>query len=209
MGEGSTVTEPVSSPVRHPGRLAALHRLDLCRQPVPVVFDRLARLAAGLLETPVALVCLVDADHQFFIGAHGPPFHLGAGRQTTLEYSICQHAVTSGRPLIVTHTREHPDLTENAAVTKLGVAAYAGIPLLTSRRQALGAVCVMDTIRRDWTDDQLAFLAHLADIATQELRLHRADRLIARRNARSGATAWPSVRPPGTTSGSAGNRRAP
>ena len=90
-------------------------------------------------------------------------------RQTPLAWSICQHTVASGRPLVVNDTHQHADLADHPAVTNLGVTAYAGIPLIVSGGHAIGTICVMDTVRRDWIDDQLSFLACLARIVTEEL----------------------------------------
>ncbi|HEY3810076.1 MAG TPA: GAF domain-containing protein [Acidimicrobiales bacterium] len=151
------------------GGIAAGRRSDRRALPPPQLFDRLARLAGEVIEAPIALVCLVHTDRQFFLGAHGLPDHLGVSRETTLEYSICQHTVATRRPLIVADTRNHPALVANRAVRDLGVTAYAGIPLVAADCPVVGAMCVMDYVIRDWTDDQLAFLAHLADITIEEL----------------------------------------
>ena len=58
-------------------------------------------------------------------------------------------------------------------MNNLGVAAYAGIPLIVPGGHAIGTACVMDTVRRDWIDDQLSFLACSARIVTEELTASR------------------------------------
>jgi GAF domain-containing protein len=129
--------------------------------------DRLVRLACDLLEAPIGLLTLVDRDRQFFLAAHGLPEPLASGRQTSLDYSICQYAVASGRPFIVGDTRADPVLAGSRAVTELGVTAYAGIPMIEPAGQAFGTFCVIDFTTRDWDDHQLAILARLAAIATE------------------------------------------
>jgi GAF domain-containing protein len=124
-------------------------------------------LACELLEAPVGLLTLVEADRQFFFASHGLPEPVASARQTPIEYSICQYTVASRRPLIVVDTWHDPVLAANPAVTGLGVRAYAGIPLITSNRQPIGTLCVIDFTPRDWDDHQLATLAQLADVATQ------------------------------------------
>ena len=47
--------------------------------------------------------------------------------------------------------------------------AYAGIPLITSDGETVGTLCAIDIGPRDWTDDQLARLALLADVAMDQL----------------------------------------
>jgi GAF domain-containing protein len=171
----------VAVSVTNPDRLGALRRLVLLDTPPNPTFDRLTDLAAELLEAPVALITLVDADREFFLSSHGLSEPLRSSRQTSLDYSICQHAVAAGRPLIVGDTRTDPVLASNAAVVEFGVAAYAGIPLVTTDGYAVGALCVLDFVVRDWTDDRVAILARLADITMDEIRLHFHERLAARR----------------------------
>ena len=90
-----------------------------------------------------------------------------------MAWSICQLAAASGRPLIVNDTHQHPNLVDHPAVKGLAVAAYAGVPLTVPGGQAIGTVCVIDYVRRDWIDDQLSFLACLARIITEELTIPR------------------------------------
>jgi len=176
----------VSATVNDPGRLAALRHLFLLDSPPTRSFDRLTQLAAQLLEAPVSLLTLVDSDRQFFLSSAGLPEPLHSARQTALELSICQHAVAEGRPLIIGDTRADPVLADNPAVKQMGVAAYAGIPLVVAEGHAVGTLCVLDFVVRDWTDDQLAILAHLTDITMDEMRLHVQDRIALRRRERRG-----------------------
>jgi GAF domain-containing protein len=171
----------VSDVVTDPDRLAALRRLALLDTPPILSFDRLTALAAQLLEASVALVTLVDEDRQFFVSSFGLPESLRSARQTSLDFSICQYAMESYRPLIIGDARTDEGLADNGAVTELGVAAYAGIPLVTPDGHVVGTLCVIDFVPRDWTDDQLAILSRLADITMDEIRLHFLDRVAARR----------------------------
>ena len=169
----------VSPIVRDPKRLAAVRRLVPLYRPPSPSFDRLSRLAAELLETPVALLTLVEPDRQFFVSSYGLPEDIAEARQTPIEYSICQHVVASGVPLIVPDAAVDLRLDGNLAVDELGVAAYAGIPLMSPDHFPVGALCVADFVPRDWTDDKLAVLADLAAIAMDELRLSMLDRQVA------------------------------
>jgi len=177
-----------SASVNDPGRLAALRHLFLLDSAPNRSFDRLTQLAAQLLEAPVSLLTLVDSDRQFFLSSAGLPEPLRSIRQTPLELSICQYAVIARRPLIVGDTRADPVLAANPAVTEMGVAAYAGIPLIVAEGHAVGSLCVLDFVVRDWTGDQLAILAHLTDITMDEMRLHVQDRIAQRRRERRGFT---------------------
>jgi GAF domain-containing protein len=160
-------------------RLAAVRRLVPLYRPPNMTFDRLTRLAAELLDAPVALLTLVEDDRQFFVSSHGLGEPLRSNRQTSLDYSICQHTVAAGRPVVIGDARQDPRVDSNLAVTTLGVAAYAGIPLVTPDGYTVGALCVIDFGPRDWTDDKLAMLSDVADICMDELRLAGLDRQVA------------------------------
>src|SRR3954452_24705278 len=59
--------------VLNPARLAALERLGLMDSPAEAAFDRLGRLAARILHTPIAMVSLVGDARQFLKSCIGLP----------------------------------------------------------------------------------------------------------------------------------------
>jgi GAF domain-containing protein len=164
-----------------PQRLTTLRRLMLLDTPSSESFDRLTRLAARVLRAPMAVLTLVDSDRQFFKSAVGLPATWASARQTPLEYSICQYAVASGTRLVVSDAHEVPQLVHHPTVTELGVVAYAGEPLVLRDGSAVGTLCVADVAPRQWTDDDLASLADLADAVLREIQVHRLERAFARR----------------------------
>src|SRR5919107_1444593 len=114
------------------GRLAALRRTGLLDTPPEEAFDRLTRLVCRLLGVPAALVSLVEADRQFFKSAVGLPQPWLLRRETSLLHSFCQHVVATGAPLVVQDADQHPVLSDNLAISDLGVVAYLGMPLITA-----------------------------------------------------------------------------
>jgi GAF domain-containing protein len=160
--------------VKAPDRLDALHATGLLDSDVTPSFDRLARLAAHVLNAPVALISLVDADRQFFKSCLGLPEPWASRRQSPLTHSFCQHAVASREPLLVDDAREHPLLRDNLAIRDMGVIAYAGIPLIDPGDHALGTLCVIDSRPRHWTTHQVQLLGDLAASVVTEIELVRA-----------------------------------
>ena len=158
---------------RDPDRGAALHATGLLDSDVDPAFDRHARLAAQVLNAPVALVSLVDADRQFFKSCLGLPEPWASQRGTPLSHSFCQHAVVSREPLIVDDSREHAVLRDNPAIRDMGVVAYAGIPLIDADGNALGTLCVIDSQPRVWTTHQVQLLEDLAASVVTEITLAR------------------------------------
>jgi len=155
-------------------RLAALRATNLLDSPAEDAFDRLTKLAARVLNVPVALISLVDEDRQFFKSSVGldEPWH--SARETPLSHSFCQHAVARREPLIVEDARDHPVLKHNPAVEESGTIAYAGIPLIDAAGQALGTLCAIDTRPRQWTSHQVELLTDLAASVVTEIALRSA-----------------------------------
>jgi GAF domain-containing protein len=150
-------------------RLDALHATGLLDSDITPSFDRLARIAAQVLNAPVALVSLVDADRQFFKSCLGLPEPWASQRGTPLSHSFCQHAIASREPLLVDDSREHELLRDNPAIRDIGVIAYAGIPLIDADGHALGTLCVIDSQPRHWTTDQVQLLSDLAASVVTEI----------------------------------------
>jgi hypothetical protein len=160
--------------VRSPERLAALHELALLDTPPEETFDRLTRLAARLLQVPVALVTLVDEDRQFFKSSVGLGEPWASRRQMPLAYSFCQHAVADKQTLVISDARNNDRVKNSPAVSENNSLAYVGVPLITDKGHALGTLCVVDSSPRLWDDDQVQVLSDLAAVVMDEIRLRQA-----------------------------------
>lgn len=163
--------DAAAAAVTDPGRIGALRATGLLDSDVTPSFDRLARLAAQVLNAPVALVSLVDADRQFFKSCLGLPEPWASARQSPLTHSFCQHAVASRETLLVDDAREHSLLRDNPAIRDMGVIAYAGVPLIDPDGHVLGTLCVIDSRPRHWTTHQVQLLSDLAASVVTEINL--------------------------------------
>jgi PAS domain S-box-containing protein len=159
----------LTSLLHDPGRLAALRQIDPLDSPAEEAFDRLVRQAAAVLEAPVALVSLMDQDHQLFKASVGLPDPWASTRQLAVSQSLCRHLLVTRGPLVIPDTRRDRLARNNEFLLALGVATYLGIPLIVSG-QVLGSLCVADQQPRDWTPDQVAALTDLADPVTIQLQ---------------------------------------
>jgi GAF domain-containing protein len=162
--------DPVAQAIADAGRLAALHRTGLMDSERDERFDALARIAARVLDAPIALVSLVDKDRQFWkscIGVVKEPW--ASERGTPLSHSFCKHAVAARRPLIVDDARQDPTLRDNPAIRDLDVVAYAGIPLIGGDGNALGTLCVIDDKPRHWRAEDTALLQDIANAVIAQI----------------------------------------
>jgi GAF domain-containing protein len=161
----------VPAAVRDPARLRALRATGLLDAPADPAFDRLAALAARLLDAPVALVSFVDADRQVFGACPGLAAPWDERGETPLSHSVCQHVVDRRATVAIGDARAEPLLEGNLAVPDLDVVAYLGAPLVLDDGAAIGSLCVIDHRPRHWTGDQVALLEDLAASVVSEVRL--------------------------------------
>jgi len=152
-------------------------------------FERFVRLVRRQLGVTVALVSLVDAHGQVFPGALGLPEPWQTTRRTPLTHSFCQHVVLSQQPLVITDARDDDRVRDNLAIRDLSVVAYAGMPLVDADGLVVGSLCAIDSRPREWSADDLAVLADLAEACSSELHL-RAMRDRADRSAAVAADQW-------------------
>jgi GAF domain/Ribbon-helix-helix protein, copG family len=143
-------------------RLRAIEDTGLVGAPEDPVLARLTRLAAKALDAPVALMTLVEEDHQFFAAACGLPEPWASERGTDLLHSFCQHVVVSNQPLLVADAPRHPLVRENLAIQELDVVAYIGVPLVSSGGHTLGSLCVIEHEPRRWRPKDVELLHDLA-----------------------------------------------
>jgi serine phosphatase RsbU (regulator of sigma subunit) len=136
---------------------------------VDASFDRYARMVRRALDVPVALVSLVEADRQVFVGAEGLPAPYDVARQTPLTHSFCQWVVHDQAPVVTDDARLDERLRDNLAIPDLGVVAYAGHPIRDHTGTIIGSLCAIDDQPRRWTPDELDALADLAAACSTEI----------------------------------------
>ena len=146
-------------------RLAALRGLHILDTPPEERFDRITRLAAAHFDVPVALISLVDENRQWFKSTCGIE-----ASETPRDESFCAHAVLSREPLIVPDALLDARFAENPIVTDMPrIRFYAGYPLFVGDGRCIGTLCILDTRPRDLSEQELARLGDLAELARAEL----------------------------------------
>ena len=148
-------------------RLQALAALNVLDTPPERRFDRVARLAARLLDAPTALISLIDEDRQF----HKAEVGFDGISEIPRSQSFCSHAIEQpGQALVVTDPQADDRFRDNPLVTQEGgIRFYAGQPLRSPSGVAVGALCVVDSRPREITAEQLDVLRELADMVETEL----------------------------------------
>jgi signal transduction histidine kinase len=160
----------IKEAMREPERLRALRRTDLLGSSPESPFERITRLAAGLLQVPAAFVSLIDAEGDWHKGAVGLEGKLPAERRDTGR-SLCQVALLSDTPLLIEDIEQDERYSQLESVKTLGLRAYAGAPLIVDGMHAIGTLCAVDFAPHTWTARDAEVLAELARSITREIEL--------------------------------------
>lgn len=147
--------------------MIAVRRYDILDTPPDGAFDRIAALAARLLEVPIAIVSVVDTDRIWFKSHHGIEVN-EVGR----DPGLCASAILGSEPWLVTDAAHDPRTLSNPLVAgDFGLRFYAGAPLTTHDGHNLGTLCAIDLAPRLITERQTGILTDLAALVMDELEL--------------------------------------
>ncbi|MBA3256193.1 MAG: GAF domain-containing protein [Pyrinomonadaceae bacterium] len=156
-------------PKNETARLEALRQYEILDTNAEEVFDDLARLAAYICQTPIAVISLIDHDRQWFKA------RLGLGpTETSRDCAFCAHAILEEVPMVVPDALTDERFAENQLVrSEPYIRFYAGAPLITPEGFRLGTLCVIDRVPRGISKEHIAALRMLANQAMAQLDLRR------------------------------------
>ncbi len=155
---------PITEAQERMAVLGAMHVLDSESGPS---LDRITSLAAFAFNAPVAFVSIVGDDKQRFISRIGLPVG-----ETDIRFSICAHAIACNEVMVVPDLREDPRFENNPlVVAPPHLLFYAGAPLVAKNGVAIGAMCIMDTKVREFSEPERAQLSTLAQLVIAQLEL--------------------------------------
>ena len=161
-------------------RLRALHSYSILDTSPELAFDNVTAMCAELLEVPIALVSLIDANRQWFKSRVG----IGID-QTERSIAFCDYAIRKKAPMIVEDATTDARFADNPLVlAEPHVRFYAGVPLVTPEGLMLGTLCAIDTQPRHFAPREVDLLVRLARQVEIELELRRQTLLLDRRLAR-------------------------
>jgi len=150
-------------------RLKALKEYDVLDTPNEASFDRIARLVQSTMQTPIALVSLIDKDRQWFKSHQGLDVS-----ETHRDFAFCSHTIEHHETMIVPDATKDIRFSHNPLVTGApDIRFYIGVPLRSPDGYNIGTLCAIDTKPRDVTDDQVNILQDLARLVVDELELRK------------------------------------
>jgi PAS domain S-box-containing protein len=151
--------------VRDERRLEALRRYDVLDRPADPAFPDITTLATQICSAPAAAIVLVDADRQYLLA------EIGIGRrETPIETAISVFALAEGDVLVIPDLAGDPQYAERRDPR---FRYYAGVPLQTPDGYRIGVLCVLDTVPRLLSHQQLDGLRVLSRQVMTQLELRR------------------------------------
>ena len=133
-------------------------------------YDDITTIAAGICNTPISLVTLIDDDRQWFKSHYG----LNA-TETPRDFSFCAHAINEPDTLFeIQDSRKDERFYDNPFVTgEPNIIFYAGVPLIGEDGLPLGTLCVIDHKPKLLNEVQKKSLKSLAQQVTKLLELRK------------------------------------
>jgi PAS domain S-box-containing protein len=140
-------------------RIQALKSYEILDTLSEEEYDRLTRLAALICKVPISLVTLLDVERQWFKSKQGVD-----RTETSRGVAFCNYTIQDTKIMEVQDASKDERFKNNAFVTgEDHIRFYAGYPLIDPEGYALGALCVMDTVPRQLTEDQIESLVLLGE----------------------------------------------
>jgi GAF domain-containing protein len=150
--------------------IAALRLGDGVDDPI---IQALVDRAADELELPLAAISIVMDAAQYFIASHGLSGWIGVVQGTPVEWAFCRHTIAAREPFMVEDAGTHPVVRDNPLVQIDGIRSYLGVPLITSKDEAIGTLCVLGVETRKFSQADVETLRQLAAGVLTELEARR------------------------------------
>ena len=115
-------------------------------------FERLAARVAEQLGTSIVLVALLE--EASLAGAPVGKVEEGSAQPLALSRLICAEVVSTCATVVVEDVADDPRFAPNAELLEKGIRFFAAAPLRSPSGFLLGALCVLDSKKRELTADR-------------------------------------------------------
>jgi diguanylate cyclase (GGDEF)-like protein/PAS domain S-box-containing protein len=131
------------------------------------VFSRIALLASTMLECPIALLIIAEAERLWFLGRTGTDRDAIAISQPADAAFLCDEA-----PVLINDAADDPRIRDHPLVAgDPFIRSYLGVPIRSEGGQLLGTLCALSPQPDAFRPEQIAPLTMLAELAEQGIAL--------------------------------------
>src|SRR5690606_4520015 len=163
-------TQSCNQRLTDPARIQAVNNTGLMDAGRQAAFDRLAQLAAKIVDAPLTIVSLVGAEKQYFVADYGLPSPFKASRELPIDFSICRYTL-EGESIISANALKDPLLKFHPSTGPWGIVALIVIPLINSDGHVLGTFCAIDSKEREWSEYEIDVMRELTLSIMTEINL--------------------------------------
>jgi len=132
-------------------RLASVKRMQILNTPEEESFDRIARLTQKIFDVPVVFISIVGEDYNWIKSKVG--LEITSGPR---DVSICNHIVYGGEIVVVEDASKDERFFDNDLVIhQMNIRFYAGRPLRNTEGYIVGTLCIVDSMPRKFSQDEV------------------------------------------------------
>ncbi|PRP73506.1 two-component hybrid sensor and regulator [Planoprotostelium fungivorum] len=167
----ASMSQPAPLPSNEEARMRCLKELSLLDTDHEDVFDGISQIAQNIFNVPIALITLVDENRQWFKSCIGLPVS-----ETSRDDAFCAHAILKPDDiLVIPDTELDPRFANNALVVgEPYIRFYAGAPLVIDGGNALGTLCIIDHVPREFSESERNILREYAKSVELAIEMRQA-----------------------------------
>ncbi|MDG4720514.1 MULTISPECIES: GAF domain-containing protein [Thalassospira] len=159
-------------PENETARQKSLESMGILTSVADPELDRITRVAQRIFGSEIVAISLLDNDRQFFKSNINQP-----SSETPRDISFCGHVILGDTAFVVEDAQQDERFHDNPLVTGIpNVRAYAGVPLSNPDGYKIGALCVVDTQTRQFSQEDLQILEDLGHWAETAIALRYGSR---------------------------------
>eukprot|EP00933_Yihiella_yeosuensis_P016552 TRINITY_DN14093_c0_g1_i3.p1 TRINITY_DN14093_c0_g1~~TRINITY_DN14093_c0_g1_i3.p1 ORF type:complete len:721 (-),score=164.64 TRINITY_DN14093_c0_g1_i3:205-2286(-) len=154
------------------GRYAQIESLKMLDTDPEKPFDRITKTMSSIFKTPVSLITLVADPSRVWFKSKVGPF----GACVERDGSWCNYVLVPTTPeiLITEDASKDARLAHNPYVAgDPFIKFYAGAPLIGSRGERYGTLCIVDLKQRAFTAELYSLLINFAALAVEEIEVNK------------------------------------